>query len=110
MTPAKEPHSLEIRQSYTSPANTKLARAIYPIISFGTYDKFSAHRWALKLIASNPVNGEETAVCLVNFADMVEGVRAAYATNRDLTRTRYDEVCRIFKVWKAKQEAAAQAA
>lgn len=99
--PAPEPTTWEIRASFSRKRNVALARAVHGILTWTSYDPWAAHRWALKLIASDPQSGEDAAVCLVNFPHMVDGVRVAYATNH-FERDRYDRTFSAFAEWKAK--------
>lgn len=101
-TVAREPSWLEIRASWSNKRNIALARAIHGKLSRGPYDRFDAHRWALRLIDTDPQNGEDAAVVLANYDYMVEGARAKYA-NAPIERKRYDEVFAIYKQWKDKQ-------
>ena len=99
MTERIEPNTWEIQASFKSRANTALARAIFSKISWGTYDRHSAHRWALKLIASNPTDGVAVAVNLMNFTWMEAGARDRYRTDQRYRRN-MDAVASIFTEWK----------
>jgi hypothetical protein len=90
----------EISASWKDKRNTALARAIHGDMTHCSYDRYDAHRWALKLIAGNPANGEEAMVTLVNFDWMDEGARAAYRT-KPAIRKQYDNVFTKFTAWKA---------
>ncbi len=78
MTAAKtnEPNHFEVIASFSSKANTKLARAVYPILSWASYDRYQAHTWALRLIKAAPQNGEDCAAALINFDYMVPAARS----------------------------------
>jgi hypothetical protein len=101
MTQRLEPKGANIRASTKNHANVKLARAIYPLISWGKYDAYAAHRWALKLIAANPQTPEETLSCLCNYDWMIEGALAEYEVTPAKHR-KYEAILSAFTTWKAK--------
>lgn len=96
-----EPTTQEIQQSYKT--NTLLARAIHGHLTHCSYSKFDAHRWALKLIAANPQNGREVAICLANFDWMDEGAATAYRTSPRYRR-QHDAVAQAYGSWKQNLE------
>jgi len=95
-----EPTIWQVNASYKSPANTKLARAIWQHLTFVTYDRYGAHRIALKLISAQPQNGEEVAACMVGFDRMVDGAIAHYRRN-PTKRAHCDAIASIFAEWAA---------
>ena len=109
MTTQLEHTGRQIRASYKIPANVRLARAIFPIISWGTYDPYAAHRWALKLIKANPQSVEETIAALVNYDWMIEGAQADYedAPADSRKRKQWDGAFAAYTAWAAKQREAA---
>lgn len=109
MTFRREPTLNEVRNSHKSLANTKLARAIWPHLTWASYDKFQAHTWALRLINADPSNGLEVACALINFERMIPGATAAYETDRGHAKRNSDKVAAIFLTWKAAQSAEAAA-
>lgn len=95
---ALEPTAADLRASYKNKSNAQLARALWPLLSFGTYDRCAAHRWALKLISSDPQNGREARLCLANFDSMIAEAAVAYETNAH-ERQRYDRVYAAYRAW-----------
>jgi hypothetical protein len=91
-----EPTRFEVIASFN--VNTALARAIYPVMTWTSYDRHQAHTWALRLIHANPQNGEDCAAALVNFDYMVEGARGRYRTCNKY-RAKYDEVFALYAKW-----------
>jgi hypothetical protein len=100
-----EPSTWSIQESRSNKRNVKLARAIYSKISWGKYDPYSAHRWALKLIHHKPQNGLAVAQCLANYTWMIEGASQKYETN-NRERKNNDEIATIFATWKAQEQIA----
>jgi hypothetical protein len=98
-TNAAEPTLTQITASYRNKANVRLARAIHPLMTHCAYDRYSAHRWALKLIALDPQTGEDVAAGLVNYASMIEGALAAYAT-KPSKRRECDAVVEAYRQWR----------
>lgn len=105
MTAAKtnEPNHFEVIASFSSKANTKLARAVYPILSWASYDRYQAHTWALRLIKAAPQNGEDCAAALINFDYMVPAARSKYQTSKH-ERAKYDAVYAAYTEWVALAE------
>ena len=66
----------EVQASYK--VNTVLARALFRALSWGEYDRFTAHIWALRVINAAPQSSLELAAALVNFDYMVDGAIAKY--------------------------------
>jgi hypothetical protein len=96
----------EVVASFKSVANTSLARALYPILTWTSYDKHQAHMWALRMIKANPQTGADVAEALVNFDAMIPAARSLYDTNaRD--RAKWDKALAAFRAWKDEQEMAA---
>ena len=106
-TKFNEPTLGEIKASFS--ANSDLARAIHPLMTWCTYERFQAHTWAMRLIKADPATGEDASVALVNFDDMIEGARASYRSDPREQR-RYDAIVAAFLNWKAGREQAALAA
>jgi hypothetical protein len=107
MTFRREPSRTEVRNSFNNRANVELARKVFAIESWCSYDPYQAHTWALRLINGTPANGEEVATSLINFEYMTEGAKAAYAADRGKARQRCDAIYEVFAAWKAKHEKAA---
>jgi hypothetical protein len=99
-TKTNEPNRFQIIASYDCRANTKLARAVYPIMSWGIYDRHQAHTWALRLIMAAPQNGEDCAAALINFDYMVPAARAKYQASAH-ERAKMDKVFAIYAAWAA---------
>lgn len=109
MTEKFEPTREELQASYPNKINCQLARALFPILSWGTYDRAAAHRWALKLIKANPQDGLELTKALVNFEYMVEGACENYCYDRKY-RERHDRAYRAFADWRENTTPATEAA
>lgn len=102
-----EPTSFEVVRSYKSVRNSTLARTVFPLNTWTSYDRCQAHTWALRLIHENPQNGRDVAGALVNFDYMISGAQANY-DKRDRDRKRCDAIFEAFKFWKEEEiEAAA---
>ena len=99
-TKFNEPTRTEIEASFM--ANSVLARAIYPLITFTTYERYQAHTWALRLIKAAPATGEAVAAALTNYDYMIEGAKAAYH-NKPVEKRRCDAVLLAFQKWQAEE-------
>lgn len=97
-TKTNEPNRFEVIASYESRINTKLARAVYPVMSWASYDRHQAHTWALRLIKARPQNGEDCAAALINFDYMVPAARAKYQTSAH-ERAKMDKVFAVYAAW-----------
>ena len=91
----------EVQASFK--VNSVLARALHKAISFGSYDRFQAHTWALRVINANPQSAEDMSAALVNFDHMIEAARANYQT-KALRRKQCDEAFAAYAKWQADQE------
>lgn len=101
-----EPTRFEVFASVKSVRNTALARKVFPINAWFSYNKYQAHTWALRLIKAEPKTGAEVAAALVNFDYMAASAISEYETNaRD--RKRCDEILAVFNEWKAEERVAA---
>jgi hypothetical protein len=101
-----EPSNYEVFASVKSVRNTTLARKVFPLNAWFSYDKYQAHTWALRLIKADPKTGAEVAAALINFDYMVPAAVSKYETNaRD--RKRCDAILEVFNEWKAEEEVAA---
>lgn len=99
---APEPTSAQLKASYASKENSKLARAIFPLLTHGTYDRVMAHRWALRLMTIQPTSGKEAISGVANFSYMLPGAFAEY--DRDArVKVRYDKVFEIYHDWQQRQ-------
>jgi hypothetical protein len=94
----------QIRASFKNGANVRLARTLFPLISWGKYDAFSAHRWVLRLIEANPTTPEEVVAALCNYSWMVEGALAEFETTPAKHR-KYQAILDAFSAWKMLQVA-----
>lgn len=95
-----DPSSFEVVRSYKSVRNSELARKVFALNAWWSYDRCQAHTWALRLIHENPQSGRDVAAALINFDYMIPGAQAKYDSNaRD--RKRCDEIFEVFKAWKA---------
>lgn len=99
----------EVQASLKSSANTALARAVYPLLTWTSYDKHQAHTWALRLIKASPKTGADVAEAIVNFDYMIPAARAEYE-NSARRRKQCDAVLAAFQKWEAEQVAQLEAA
>jgi hypothetical protein len=89
----------QVRASFKDKANVRLARTLYPLISWGKYDAYSAHRWVLRLIEANPQNAAQACAALCNYSWMVEGALAELETTPAKQR-KYQAIYEAFAAWK----------
>jgi hypothetical protein len=89
-----------IRAGMKDKSIVQLARTLYPLISWGTYDAYSAHRWAQRLIEADPQDARQTKAALCNYTWMVEGALADYDSNPTL-KAKYQKIFDAFTAWKA---------
>lgn len=101
-----EPSSFEVVRSYKSADNSALARAVFPLNSWCSYDRCQAHTWALRLIHEDPETGSDVAAALVNYDYMQEGARKNYEA-RPRDQKRCDAILSVYLNWKATQIKAA---
>ena len=96
---AREPKADEYRASYSNKANTKLAHTLHTIFQRGyTYERMTAHRLALKLIASRPTSGEEVAAVLCNYDWMIEQACQQYRKS-PRNRAANDAAYEAYRAW-----------
>jgi hypothetical protein len=93
-----------IRAGMKDKAIVRLARTLYPLISWGTYDAYSAHRWAQRLIEANPQDAAQTCAALCNYTWMVEGALAEFEAT-PTKHKKYQAIYEAFAAWKALQPA-----
>lgn len=103
-----EPSSFEVVKSYKNVRNTDLARAVFAINAWWSYDRCQAHTWALRLIHENPQSGRDVAAALANFDHMINAARSNYDSNKR-RREQCDAIFKIFSEWKAASEIEAAA-
>jgi len=96
-----EANRFEVIASLKSVENTALARAIYPLLTWTSYDKHQAHGWALRLIKAQPKTGADVAEAITNFDYMIPAARAEYE-NSARRRATCDAVLAAFQKWDAK--------
>lgn len=103
-----EPNRFEVIASFKSVLNTELARKIFPIMTWASYERHQAHTWALRLIKADPKTGEEAAAALTNYDYMISGAIRSYREKAH-ERKRYDAIIAAYHAWKSSQpiEAAA---
>jgi len=105
-TKTNEPTRFEVFASVKNARNTALARKVFPLNAWFSYDKYQAHTWALRLIKAEPKTGAEVAAALVNYDYMAQSAVSKYETNaRD--RKRCDAILEAFNEWKADERVAA---
>lgn len=95
-----EPTSFEVIKSYKNVRNTDLARAVFAINAWWSYDRCQAHTWALRLIHENPQSGRDVAGALTNFDHMIQSAQGKYDSNKR-RREQCDEIYTIYAAWKA---------
>lgn len=103
-----EPTSFEVVKSYKNAANTALARAVFPLNTWTSYDRCQAHTWALRLIHENPQTGADVAAALVNYDYMQQPARNHYET-RARDQKRCDAILAVYLKWKSEVEIGAAA-
>lgn len=91
----------EVQASYK--VNTVLARALFKALSWGEYDRFNAHTWALRVIDAKPQTGADLAAAVMNFDHMADAGRNQYETN-PRRRRRCDEALAAYAKWAALQK------
>ncbi len=97
-----EASRFEVFASLKSSANTALARAVYPLLTWTSYDKHQAHTWALRLIKASPKTGADVAEAVTNFDYMIPAAGAEYQ-NSARRRATCDAVLAAFQKWEAAQ-------
>lgn len=95
-----EPSSFEVVKSYKSVRNSTLARKVFPLNTWTSYDRCQAHTWALRLINEDPQTGADVAAALVNYDYMQQSARSHYEA-RPRDQKRCDAILAVFNEWKA---------
>ena len=103
-----EPSSFEVVKSYKSTRNSALARKVFALNAWWSYDRCQAHTWALRLIHENPQSGRDVAGALTNFDYMIPAAQAKYDTN-PRHRKQCDDIYAAFAAWVAEGEIEAAA-
>lgn len=93
-----EPSSFEVVKSYKNIRNTELARNVFFLNAWWSYDRCQAHTWALRLIHENPKSGRDVAAALINFDYMISSAQSKY-DNNDRYRKRCDDIYNVFSSW-----------
>jgi predicted ABC-type ATPase len=88
----------EIAASYKT--NTLLARPMFATLSFGEYDRYQAHNYALRAISADPQNGREMAIAMIN-PGFEENAAARYDDpNEKQYRAINDKAFQAYSNWK----------
>lgn len=104
-----EPTSFEVVKSYKSVLNSELARKVFALNAWWSYDRCQAHTWALRLIHENPQTGRDVAGALINYDYMIPGAQSTYDKSaRD--QKRCGAILEVFNAWKAEASAQIEAA
>ena len=97
-----EPAHWMYTASYKNPRNVKLARAIYKHLTWTSYDRHAAHRWAMKFIQHDPKSAYDAYICLLNFNWMEERAKEAWErTMPPAKKKSYEKAFEAYTQWKA---------